>query len=828
MIAVMQLGRLSDPISESVLPPRSLPNRRSTLPQETARPPGQSDSIILQPEVQLSHSSLALSGLPGDCSSEAKTKSVSNPHIRGPSHSGSLLSNMEAWMNGCLVEGVPSMDYCKQPHEKSWSLEERSEHLRAAVTDVIMLMEEVVPLSTSLNSVRRDKVSEIIREGISITNGIFSEDEASRWGDGFVFDESRLADDLQLFEDSGHNLAEAARRRQTSMSPDRLNADRVTEHVSPENSDFDRIVKLAIEGMTVFVASDFVPNSETTLPALRPKYKHLLATVNKLIDKTFYDKGLALILPKKLVLAFVLAFHLSVNSWAPKMGKECGRVIFDGFDKGPGRNSLNSKEAKLLCDDNYGLIGLPTIRQIVGNITTFFDDAVHTDPTVSWDDLVLFKCDLAGAFTLVKFNPNDVRLMATELDHDRIFFSLVGVFGWTGTPAAFHVVSRVVLYELSKRVKALLLMYTDDIMGVCLYRDLMSNLRIIKEYVNNLLGPGALADAKTEYGRRIVNIGYVIDLNTGFVEISDRNKAKSLVGFLMTGLDGKATRTEMERLASYASRYSGVCQSINCFTRSLFASFQGQDRFCRFVLPPDACRSIRVVRVLILMTSLEPLLFCRSIASFRHELAKLIMAFDASLEGIGIVWFYRDIHGHESPMGGFTASLLGLDFGTDSSFQNTAEFIAGVIGMIGLILMDKCGHSVGIRGDSVSALSWLDKQHYKGSLTGNASIVFTLLQVQSKIAVVSSEAISSEANWQTDKLSRGTSVAEMAILYPSELGSLTEFEFPTGMIDRVLSDCDPRRESFNDDSVTRLWENVSTLWGTVPAGSWGEGPLTRE
>jgi hypothetical protein len=179
-------------------------------------------------------------------------------------------------------------------------------------------------------------------------------------------------------------------------------------------------------------------------------------------------------------------------------------------------------------------------------------------------------------------------------------------------------------------------------------------------------------------------------------------------------------------------------------------------------------------------------------------------------------------------MGGFTTSLLGLDFGTDSSFQNTAEFIAGVIGMICLILMDKCGHSVGIRGDSVSALSWLDKQHYKGSLTGNSSIVYTLLQVQSKIAVASSEPISFEANWKIDKLSRGTSVSEMARLYPIELGSLTEFEFPTGMIDRVLDDCDPRRESFNDDSVTRLWENVNTLWGTVPAGSFGVGPLTRE
>jgi hypothetical protein len=65
-------------------------------------------------------------------------------------------------------------------------------------------------------------------------------------------------------------------------------------------------------------------------------------------------------------------------------------------------------------------------------------------PSVMWADLTMFNMDLAGAFTLISSNPNDVHLMRSELTEDKVLFflcgvfgCLCGVFGWSGIPAVF-------------------------------------------------------------------------------------------------------------------------------------------------------------------------------------------------------------------------------------------------------------------------------------------------------------------------------------------------------------------------------------------------------
>ena len=45
---------------------------------------------------------------------------------------------------------------------------------------------------------------------------------------------------------------------------------------------------------------------------------------------------------------------------------------------------------------------------------------------------------------------------------------------------------------------------------------------------------------------------------------------------------------------------------------------------------------------------------------------------------------------------------------------------------------------------------------------------------------------------------------------------MKEVFFPPGMIERVMDDCDPRKETADDASISRLWTNVSSLWGFTP------------
>jgi hypothetical protein len=58
-------------------------------------------------------------------------------------------------------------------------------------------------------------------------------------------------------------------------------------------------------------------------------------------------------------------------------------------------------------------------------------------------------------------------------------------------------------------------------------------------------------------------------------------------------------------------------------------------------------------------------------------------------------------------------SLLG--FGEDSQFQNSAEFIAATIGLLGLVLLGLDGSAVRLRGDSMSALCWGAKMNCKAN-----------------------------------------------------------------------------------------------------------------
>jgi hypothetical protein len=62
----------------------------------------------------------------------------------------------------------------------------------------------------------------------------------------------------------------------------------------------------------------------------------------------------------------------------------------------------------------------------------------------------IWKMDLKRAYRLLSFRPEDVGLFAMLLSEDRVYFQLAGIFGWSGTPAAFQVVTRAITWELTR------------------------------------------------------------------------------------------------------------------------------------------------------------------------------------------------------------------------------------------------------------------------------------------------------------------------------------------------------------------------------------------
>ena len=126
--------------------------------------------------------------------------------------------------------------------------------------------------------------------------------------------------------------------------------------------------------------------------------------------------------------------------------------------------------------------------------------------------------DLKGAHTLLSFHSEDVGLFGMLLTDNLVYLQLAGIFGWSGTPAAFQVVTRAIAWELRSRLKSRTVLYVDDIIGIGFEKDIADDLASTRSICTTLLGPDAVADDKTEVSRR-----YVIDLDTGRVLISKKN-----------------------------------------------------------------------------------------------------------------------------------------------------------------------------------------------------------------------------------------------------------------------------------------------------------------
>jgi len=61
---------------------------------------------------------------------------------------------------------------------------------------------------------------------------------------------------------------------------------------------------------------------------------------------------------------------------------------------------------------------------------------------VNWDQLILWKMDIRGAYTLIDNNAPDVQCMAVKLREQLLMLFGCGGFGYSGLPGAFHVLTR--------------------------------------------------------------------------------------------------------------------------------------------------------------------------------------------------------------------------------------------------------------------------------------------------------------------------------------------------------------------------------------------------
>jgi hypothetical protein len=349
----------------------------------------------------------------------------------------------------------------------------------------------------------------------------------------------------------------------------------------------------------------------------------------------------------------------------------------------------------------------------------------------------------------------------------------------------------------------------------------------VRAFFITLLGDSAVEDDKTESGRRLDLIGWDIDLDKERVGIARKNALKAFFGYARQDLFRKIPLKLVEAWASWAERYGEICLQMRPFRRILYNQMQGHrhPRMARNIsvsIDNKARRSIRLYGALLTLSLVHGGVFTRTFASFDDRNPTLRIKFDGSLEGAGLLWFatsrgdcyiYEDLLEFESLLGGAAVDLRTLKFGWDSSFQNCAEYITIVIGVVGAIAMGWDTSAIEIMGDSESALRWASSGRFRSDNVINAATVLSVICASRDVHFMDSKHISWEENWHADMFSRTEEgetwnqlIQRMRKRDPDIPRDLKEVSVPN--LPELLYLCDPRLTFEDEESFGVYWRRV--------------------
>jgi hypothetical protein len=272
-----------------------------------------------------------------------------------------------------------------------------------------------------------------------------------------------------------------------------------------------------------------------------------------------------------------------------------------------------------------------------------------------------------------------------------------------------------------------------------------------------------------------------------------------MYGFLAVDFNKSIEVKTLQMLASRASRYSKINVYMKPFVMVLYAEYAGKGDHVSFTMSPRARRVISLFRVLLGLTAVNRAKFSRTMSSYGSEVADITIEFDASLFGIGLLYYAKQ-NDREVLIGGGAIDITILNFGSDASYQNTAEFIAAVLGIRGLAKLNLKPRRVNLRGDSISVLTWAETGKFKGDLVGNASVIFILQGIYNDVTVDRVIHLLGEDNWRADYLSRGGTLKDL-VAQDCSLGS-------------------PQIVDLNGDEIMRLCCGLGTGagWSEEPYG----------
>jgi len=648
---------------------------------------------------------------------------------------------------------------------------------------------------------------EILGEAFKTVDMEYGIEEANKWAEDFTFPAEVAWRDLVDLGREQWDLNRLAQQRNLILIHDRFSVQRLKALWDPLDPDMEHLLLLAA-GVPVWLDRDFVPT--LIPPPLSPAYVQVSAVINKLCYEQ-WKAGQALILPLSTITDPDRTNQARVSlsgkyGWVPKSGAREGRPTNNYSYDNRKQGLINTAFVKQSVKDFYGPIELAQLDELMKMVLRQWEIAEG-----NWDSVSIWKMDLKGAFALLNFKTDEIGLLAMVLTDNLCFLSLVGNFGLSQYPYVFGIISRVLLRAINKELTGEMRIFVDDFLGACLTANLEGDMAIAKGKAERLLGSRAISTKKTFSGRKLDWIGWEIDLDAQTVSIAHHNLCKTLYGFFTVDYQQKITVKRIQRMASWASRYTVICRFLRPFTYYLYNAIRGRTQMQSLIVVEGTLwMAIQLWQIFLIMSKLRPGTYARQIMTFTTTApATMWLSYDASLSGIGFILRTVEPQREGNQYEGVVSAVsydTPYELEGVSGYQNTMEFIAIVLGMFHMRTLGYGNCNVHIIGDNTTSLHWCDKERFRGGRSNGAALAFVIQAMNSGNEITGSTFIPGVSNIHCDRLSRG--IRPRSLNYPMEVCHRADLDVNFQTLANLV---DPTVTHTDSKSLVALWTAIKYI-----------------
>lgn len=508
------------------------------------------------------------------------------------------------------------------------------------------------------------------------------------------------------------SLSQFIRAKQEALGPERFNPERCHRFYT-DDEEFDRLLDLATNGAVIDTADDFVACCVPSKP--RALYSRIPLVLKKHILK-LWREGKGVIIP----LADILHERPHVNDlhWVGQdpVAKPEGRLLGDLTNKENG-DPLNNPHIKPKITERFGKLNHPSIFTFMRNLV------VVADQCGGIPNVRLLKSDIKSAFAQFLYHCESARLLTFDIGMGLVFIYLVGLFGWTGSPQVFGILTRAIVRLIYKRLAVQGFIaetdgYCDDFITFAPEHEAQAVHQIVNSSIVDTCGKGQVCEKKDVPPCMEGDVlGYWVNLNTADIRPNQKGINSLAKAFLLKPKAGLYTTKQYQSMASLACRYSRVMKGFRPMVSPLYRMINKRRKSLRVAPSEDAQTAImmwQAVTICLLISPDRLAVPVRSLLNMTKSCHFRIIS-DAGPRGLGLA-----IYDREDVCIGYVSYRLPFD-ASDPAYQNAREYMGFLLGKILLFKLRIANNEVSFdisadwTGDNMSSLSWVRKEACRSS-----------------------------------------------------------------------------------------------------------------